>query len=34
MSSTVYPDKDSDNIEFYCDKEAILDIKKWDMEVK
>ena len=34
MSSTVYPDKDSDNIEFYCDKEAILDIKKWDMGVK
>ena len=34
MSSTVYPDKESDNIEFYCDKEATIDIKKWDMEVK
>lgn len=34
MSSTIYPDKESDNIEFYCDKEVILDISKWDMEVK
>ena len=32
MTSTVYPDKESDNIEFYCDKDAILTIKKWDME--
>ena len=31
MTSTVYPDKESDNIEFYCDKDAILTIKKWEI---
>ena len=34
MSSTVYPNKESNNIEFYCDLNATMNIKKWDMEVK
>ena len=34
MSSTVYPDKESDNIEFITDKNASMNIKKWTMNTK
>lgn len=34
MSSTVYPDKESDNIEFITDKNASMNIKKWTINTK
>ena len=34
MSSTVYPDKESDNIEFITDKNASMNIKKMDYKYK
>ena len=31
MTSTVYPDFESDQIEFVSDSEVILSIEKWDL---